>query len=170
MALARRQHRRHNHRAGVHGATLERIVKILAMRCRAIDEGSAGSAEAARMANGGARPLIVAAGKRAARYSPRCARLRRDRPRRSAALRTFAAQAAASDPHVTRSRARQAARQRRSWAIGRSQDHRDHGVVDSRRAPPNFRLLASATIPNVRTSISRPSTAMAARSPLSLRS
>ena len=62
MALARRQHRRHNHCTGVHGATLERIVKILAMCRRAIDEGSTGSAEAARVTDGCAWPLVVASG------------------------------------------------------------------------------------------------------------
>src|SRR5262249_56890730 len=45
-----------------------------------------------------------------------------------------------------------------------------HKGADNRRAPPNFRLLASATMPKVISSMSSPSTAMAARSPLSLRS
>ena len=42
--------------------------------------------------------------------------------------------------------------------------------VHGRRAPNFGRLLATATTTNVMTSIVRPSTAMAARSPLSLRS
>ena len=66
VAFARRQHRRHNHRAGMHGATFKCIVKVFAMRRRAIEEGSAGSTEAARMTDGGARPIVVAACQRAA--------------------------------------------------------------------------------------------------------
>src|SRR5262245_11924929 len=63
VALTHCQHRRHNHCTGVDGAALERIVKVLAMGRGAIDEGSAGSTEAARMADGRAWPLVVATGK-----------------------------------------------------------------------------------------------------------
>ena len=37
-ALARGEHRGHDHRAAVHGAALERVVEILAVRGRAVDE------------------------------------------------------------------------------------------------------------------------------------
>ncbi len=43
VALAGRQHRRHDHRAGMHRAALEGVVEILAMRRGAVDEGGAGA-------------------------------------------------------------------------------------------------------------------------------
>ena len=59
IALAGREHRRDDHRAGVHGPTLERVVEILAVRGRAVDEGGAGGAHGACMADRRARPLLV---------------------------------------------------------------------------------------------------------------
>ena len=60
MPLARRQHGRHDDGAGVHRAALERVVEILAMRRRAVDQRRAGRAERARMTDRGARAVIVA--------------------------------------------------------------------------------------------------------------
>ena len=64
VALAGGEHRRHDHRAGVHGAALEGVVEILAVRGRAVDEGGAGRAHGACMADRGARPLLVPARER----------------------------------------------------------------------------------------------------------
>jgi hypothetical protein len=47
----------------VDGSALEGIVKVLAMGGGAIDEGSAGSTEATRMADGRAQTIVVATGK-----------------------------------------------------------------------------------------------------------
>ena len=64
VALAGRQHRRHHHRAGMHRAALEGVVEILAMRGGAVDEGGAGRAQRAGVADRRARPVVVAAGER----------------------------------------------------------------------------------------------------------
>ena len=64
VALAGRQHRRHDHRAGMHRAALEGVVEILAMRRGAVDEGGAGGAQRAGVADRRARPVVVA-GRRA---------------------------------------------------------------------------------------------------------
>ena len=60
VALAGRQHRRHDHRAGMHRPALEGVVEILAVRRRAVDEGGAGRAERARVTDRGARAVVVA--------------------------------------------------------------------------------------------------------------
>ena len=61
VPFARRQHRRHDHRTGMHRTTLERIVEILAMRRGAVDEGGPRRRQRARMADRGARAVIVPA-------------------------------------------------------------------------------------------------------------
>ena len=48
----------------MHGATLKCIVKVLAMRRRAIDEGSTGRTQTACMTDGRAWSIVVAAGQR----------------------------------------------------------------------------------------------------------
>ena len=48
VALARREHRRHDHGAGMHRPALERVVEILAVRRRAVDERGAGRAHRCR--------------------------------------------------------------------------------------------------------------------------
>ena len=65
VALAGGQHRRHDHRAGMHRAALEGVVEILAMRRRAVDEGGARRAQRARVADRGAGAVVVPAGERA---------------------------------------------------------------------------------------------------------
>ena len=65
VALAGRQHRRHDHGAGMHRAALEGVVEILAVRRGAVDEGGARRAQRARVADRGAGPVVVPAGERA---------------------------------------------------------------------------------------------------------
>ena len=65
VPLAGRQHRRHHHRAGMHRAALESVVEILAMRGGAVDEGGAGRAQGAGVADRRAGAVVVAAGERA---------------------------------------------------------------------------------------------------------
>jgi hypothetical protein len=64
VALASRQHRRYDHRAGMHGPALERVVEILAVRGGAVDEGGSRRAHRACMSDGSASPLLVPARKR----------------------------------------------------------------------------------------------------------
>ena len=61
VPLAGREHRRHDHGAGMHRAALERVVEILAMRSRAVDKGSAGRVQRAAMPDRRAGTVIVAA-------------------------------------------------------------------------------------------------------------
>ena len=58
LALARRNNRRNDHRAGVHGTAFERIVEILAMGGGAVDEGRAERVERPLMTERGARALV----------------------------------------------------------------------------------------------------------------
>ena len=74
VPLAGREHRRHDHRAGMHRAALERVVKILAMRGRAVDEGRARRRQRPLVADRGAGTVIVAAAAASSRHNPRCAR------------------------------------------------------------------------------------------------
>ena len=64
VPLAGRQHRRHDHRAGMHRPALEGVVEILAVRRGAVDEGGAGRAQGARVADRGAGAVVVPAGER----------------------------------------------------------------------------------------------------------
>ena len=64
VPLAGREHRRHDHRAGMHRAALEGVVEILAMRRGAVDEGGAGRAHGARVADRGAGAVVLPAGER----------------------------------------------------------------------------------------------------------
>ena len=95
VALAGGQHGRHDDGAGMHRPAFERVVEILAMGGGAVDERGASGAH--RCARGRSRcrsrrrprpPALLG-------RSPRCARSRRDRPRRSADPRTCCAQRAA---------------------------------------------------------------------------
>ena len=74
VPLAGREHRRHDHRAGMDRAAFERVVEILAMRRGAVDEGGAGRGQRARVPDRGAGAVIVAAAERAREHNPRCAR------------------------------------------------------------------------------------------------
>ena len=65
VPLAGGEHRRHDHGAGMDRAALEGVVEILAMRRRAVDEGGAGRAQRARVADRRARPVVVPAVERA---------------------------------------------------------------------------------------------------------
>ena len=62
VPLAGRQHRGHDHRAGVHGTALEGIVEVLAVCGSAVDEGGTRRAQRAAVPDGGARPLVVPGG------------------------------------------------------------------------------------------------------------
>ena len=59
VPLAGRQHRRHDHGAGMHRPALEGVVEILAVGRGAVDEGGAGRAHGARVADRGAGPVVV---------------------------------------------------------------------------------------------------------------
>ena len=61
VPLAGRQHRRHDHRAGMHRPALEGVVEILAVRRGAVDEGRARGAQRARVADRGAGAVVVPA-------------------------------------------------------------------------------------------------------------
>ena len=61
VPLADRQHRRHDHRAGMDRPALERVVEILAVRRGAVAEGRAGGAQRALVADGGAGPVLIPA-------------------------------------------------------------------------------------------------------------
>ena len=117
VALAGRQHRRHHHRAGMHRAALEGVVEILAMRGGAVDEGGAGRAQRAGMADRGARPVVVAAGERGldvilvARGDAEAGDVDQPDPRTCA--RTAAGSLAASSATI----ARPAARRRKPWEV-----------------------------------------------------
>ena len=63
VPLTGRQHRRHHHRAGMDRAALERIVEILAMDRRAVDQRSRRCRQRARVADRGTRPVVIARGK-----------------------------------------------------------------------------------------------------------
>ena len=60
MALAGGQHGGHDDGARVYRPSLERIVEILAMRRGAVHKRRVGGAEPARMADRGARPIVIA--------------------------------------------------------------------------------------------------------------
>ena len=64
VALAGREHRRHDHRAGMHRAALEGVVEILAVSGGAVHQSRAGRAQRAGMADHGAGTVIVAGGER----------------------------------------------------------------------------------------------------------
>ena len=65
VPLAGRQHRRHDHRAGMHRTAFKRVVKILAMRRGTVDERRARGGQRARVPDRRAGAVIVAAGQRA---------------------------------------------------------------------------------------------------------
>ena len=65
MPLAGREHRRHDHGAGMHRPALERVVKVLAMRGGAVDEGGARRIQRARVPDRRAGTVVVAARERA---------------------------------------------------------------------------------------------------------
>jgi hypothetical protein len=60
VPFASGKNRRHDHGAGMHGAALEGIVKVLTMRCGAVDEGRVRGIERAPMAYRRAGAIIVA--------------------------------------------------------------------------------------------------------------
>ena len=161
VALAGRQHRRHDHRAGMHRAAFEGVVEILAMRGRAIDEGGAGGRQRARMADRRARTVIVEAGERAFDV----VLVARGDAEAGDIDQQILAFAAHGGGQLGRVEAGDAAANC-SAIEGRRCSSRSR----QRRAPNFGRLLATATTTKVMTSMVRPSTAMAARSPLSLRS
>ena len=63
VPLAGRQYRRHDNCAGMDRAALERIVEILAMDRRAVDQRSRRCRQRARVADRGTRPVVIARGK-----------------------------------------------------------------------------------------------------------
>ncbi len=62
VPLAGRQHRRHDHGAGMHRAALKRVVEVLAMRRDAVDKGGARGIQRPPMPDRRARTVIVATG------------------------------------------------------------------------------------------------------------
>ena len=108
VSLADRQHRRHDHRAGVHRPALERVVEILAVRRGAVDERRARRAQRALCGRSRCRARPRPSLRARCRRSPRCARRCRDRRRRSAflAFARAARQLAASTAAMRRRDAR----------------------------------------------------------------
>ena len=64
VALARGQHRRHDHRAGMHGTAFKGVVEIFTVGGRAIDESRARGGQHATMADRGADTIVIAAAQR----------------------------------------------------------------------------------------------------------
>ncbi len=167
VALAGRQHRRHHHRAGMHRAALEGVVEILAMRRGAVDESGAGRAQRAAVADRRARPVVVEAGKRGfdvilvARGDAKTDHVDQQ-------VLAFGADGGRQRLGIERDDARG-----ELFGDGNFGKIAAHEVTQPRRygarCRPRMRL-ASATTVKVITSISRPITEMAPRSPLSLRS
>jgi hypothetical protein len=63
VAFAGCEHRRHDHRAGVHRAAFKRVVEILAVDCGAVDHRRTRGCQCARMPDRRARSVVVAGGK-----------------------------------------------------------------------------------------------------------
>ena len=64
LPLADGEQRRHDHRAGMDRAAFEGVVEILAVNRGAVDERGRGRRKCGGVADGRARPLVVAAGER----------------------------------------------------------------------------------------------------------
>src|SRR5262249_32296975 len=143
---------------GMHRPALEGIVKIFAMRRGAVDQRGAGCAERARMTDRGARAVIVAGGKR-------CLDI------------VFVARGCAQPDHIHPKVDALFAHALRNGERGDAfcqvlgqRDFRELAHPRILVAPkPGMRLIA-ATTAKVMTSMMMPSTAMAPRSPDSLRS
>ena len=157
VALAGRQHRRHHHRPGMHRAAFEGVVEIFAMRGGAVDEGGARRRQCSGVPDCRAGAVIVEASERAFDV----VLVARD----DAETDDIDQQILAFTADGGRQRSRVEANDGCSQLFG---DRRN--CVHGRRVPNFGKLLATATTTNVMTSMVRPSTAMAARSPLSLRS
>ena len=171
VTLAGRQHRRHDHRAGMHRAALEGVVEILAVGGGAVDESGAGRAQRAGMADRRAGPVIVAAGERAldivlvARGDAKPD----DVDQQILAFRPHRGAAAAR--HRARRCARRAARQRRRFGKAWRSCQLEHAPRDGAVATEAAECdLTERDDGEGEISMIRPSTAMAPRSPLSLRS
>ena len=90
IALASGEHRRHDHRAGMHRTTLEGVVEILAMRGGAVDEGGARRAQPRARGRWRCRGRHRPSRRARRECSPRVGPSRKDRPRRPASPRTCA--------------------------------------------------------------------------------
>ena len=164
VALAGRQHRRHDHRAGVHGPALEGIVEILAVRRGAVDESGAGRAQRAGVTYRRAGPVVVATAERAFDV-------------------VLVARGDAEPDHVDQQvlaflldGLRQRGGLQRDDVLGQMLRDGNGGKLDdhnqfrNRTLPkPGMRLTAITTL-KVMISMPMPITEMAPRSPLSLRS
>ena len=64
LPLADGEHRRHDHRTGMDRAAFKRVVEILAMDRRAVNERGGSRRKRSGVADRRARPLVVAAGQR----------------------------------------------------------------------------------------------------------
>ena len=115
VPLAGRQHRRHDHRAGMNRAAFERVVKILAVDRGAVDQRCCGGGKRARMPDRRARAIVIAAGQRSLHIIFVARSDERARPRRPANPRTWPAPHRASAPHRAHKSFAPDARQRRSW-------------------------------------------------------
>src|SRR5215472_242304 len=168
VALAGGQHCGHDDGARMHRTALERVVEVLPMGSRTVDQRGAGRAQHARMPDRRARAVIVAG----------C----------EGALHVIQTARREAEPyHVNREsfafchhRCRQARRIDGDDAFGKTLSDGREGFdhmfssprqLYRRRTPPKpgMRLIRTTTA-NVSTSMMMPSTAMAPRSPLSLRS
>src|SRR4029077_5907859 len=159
VPLAGREHRRHHHGAGMHRPAFEGVVGILAMRRGAVDQRRAPGTQRARMADRGARPVIVAGCERRLHV-------------------ILAARGHAEADHVDGEIDAFFAHRRRHIergdALGQLLGDGDCGkrAHERNRTPPpkpGMRLIAITTA-KVMISMMMPSTAMAPRSPDSLRS
>src|ERR1041384_5025158 len=159
VPLAGGKHRRHDHRAGVHRPTLERVVEILAVHRGAVDQRRAGGAERARMADRGARTIVVASRGRRADV----VLVAREKPQADHVDRQVDALPPHGGGHVQR-------RDALGEPLGDGDLRKLAHVALKRTAPKPGRRLIAITTAKVMTSMMMPSTAIAPRSPDSLRS
>src|SRR5258705_3848090 len=167
VALARGEYCRHDHGAGMDRAALERIVEVLPMGSRPIDERGAGRAQRAGMADRRARAVVIAGCERALHVAQAAGR--------ETEPHHVDRKIVAFCPH----RGRKTLRIDGDDAFGKALRDGDgrEGLVHlrfqlfrSRMAPkPGMRLIRTTTA-TVNASMMMPSTAMAPGSPPSLRS
>ena len=153
----------------MHGAALESVVEILAVRRGAVDESGAGAAQRAGVADRRARAVVVKARKRGLDIILVA--------RGDAKPGDVDQQILAFGAHSGRQLAGVERNDARGQLLGdgdfrqyprRIRFNADRHVDGAHYAPRS--VLASATTVEVSISMNRPSTEMAARSPLSLRS
>src|SRR5262245_59546723 len=167
MPLAGRKHRRHDYRASMHRAAFESIVEVFAVCRRAVDESRAGGAERARVPDDRARAVVVDAGERALDVVFVA--------RREAEPHHVDQQLLALCPHGYGQARRIDGCDARGEFFGdglggRIGGHETDQLLRRRDGPEPGIWLMKMTTMKVRINIESPSTEMAPRSPLSLRS